>query len=85
MNQLRERCLEDFAVGQTFGSGAPAHRRGPGRRIRGRARSAPLQLAEAAARRSIFDGLTASGWRWSMHMVSSDDGPAQSPLDNVII
>ena len=28
MNQLSERYLEDFAVGQTFASGRAAHRRG---------------------------------------------------------
>jgi acyl dehydratase len=62
MHQLSERYLEDFAVGQAFGS----------RRLRideERARAfaaefdpQPFHLDEAAARRSIFGGLTASGW-----------------------
>ena len=62
MNQLSERYLEDFAVGQTFGS----------RRLRIEGERAlafaaefdpqPFHLDEAAARRSIFGGLTASGW-----------------------
>jgi acyl dehydratase len=62
MNQLNERYLEDFAVGQTFGS----------RRLRiDKARvlafaaefdPQPFHLDEAAARRSIFGGLAASGW-----------------------
>jgi acyl dehydratase len=62
MDQLSQRYLEDFAVGQTFGS--------PRLRIDGeRARAfaaefdpQPFHLDEAAARRSIFGGLTASGW-----------------------
>jgi acyl dehydratase len=57
-----ERYLEDFAVGQTFGSG-----RLPIDRERTLAFAAefdpqPFHLDEAAARRSIFGGLTASGW-----------------------
>jgi hypothetical protein len=62
MNQLSERYLEDFAVGQTFGSGRRL-------RIDGERALAfaaefdpqPFHLDEAA-RRSIFRGLTASGW-----------------------
>src|ERR1700686_5118222 len=62
MNQLSERYLEDFAVGQTFGSGRL--------RIEGERALAfaaefdpqPFHLDEAAARRSVFGGLTASGW-----------------------
>src|SRR6267378_2960338 len=62
MNESRQRYLEDFAVGQTFGS----------RRLRIDGDRAlafaaefdpqPFHLDEAAARRSIFGGLTASGW-----------------------
>jgi acyl dehydratase len=62
MNQLSEHYLEDFAVGHTFGS----------RRLRIDGERAlafaaefdpqPFHLDEAAARRSIFGGLTASGW-----------------------
>ena len=62
MTQSSERYLEDFAVGQTFGS--------PRLRIDGERALAfaaefdpqPFHLDEAAARRSIFGGLTASGW-----------------------
>jgi acyl dehydratase len=54
--------LEDFAVGQTFGSG-----RLPIDKERIFAFAAefdpqPFHLDEAAARRSIFGGLCASGW-----------------------
>jgi acyl dehydratase len=62
MNKLSERYLEDFSVGQKFGS----------RRLRIDGQRAvafaaefdpqPFHLDEAAARRSIFGGLTASGW-----------------------
>src|SRR5882757_4828819 len=62
MHQLSERYLEDFAVGQTFGSG---RLRIDGERARAFAAEfdpQPFHLDEAAARRSIFGGLTASGW-----------------------
>jgi acyl dehydratase len=62
MNQLSERYLEDFAVGQTFGSG---RLRIDGERALAFAAEfdrQPFHLDEAAARRSIFGGLTASGW-----------------------
>jgi acyl dehydratase len=62
MKRSSEHYLEDFAVGQTFGS----------RRLRIDGQRAlafaaefdpqPFHLDEAAARRSIFGGLTASGW-----------------------
>jgi acyl dehydratase len=62
VNQLVERYLEDFAVGQTFSSGLL---RIDGERARAFAAEfdpQPFHLDEAAARRSIFGGLTASGW-----------------------
>jgi acyl dehydratase len=62
MNQLTEHYLEDFAVGQTFGSG---RLRIDGERALAFAAEfdpQPFHLDEAAARRSIFGGLTASGW-----------------------
>src|SRR3984957_20206209 len=62
MNQLSERYLEDFAVGQTFESG---RLRIDGDRALAFAAEfdpQPFHLDEAAARRSIFGGLTASGW-----------------------
>ena len=62
MNQLSERYLEDFAVGQTFGSG---RLRIDGERALAFAAEfdpQPFHLDEAAARRSIFGGLTVSGW-----------------------
>ena len=62
MNQSGERYLEDFEVGQTFGSG---RLRIDGERARAFAAEfdpQPFHLDEAAARRSIFGGLTASGW-----------------------
>jgi acyl dehydratase len=62
MNQLSEHYLEDFAVGNTFGSG---RLRIDGERALAFAAEfdpQPFHLDEAAARRSIFGGLTASGW-----------------------
>src|SRR5260370_2983551 len=62
MNPLSERYLEDFAVGQTFSSG---WLRIDGNRALAFAAEfdpQPFHLDEAAARRSIFGVLTASGW-----------------------
>src|SRR5258708_15339499 len=62
MNQLSGRYLEDFAVGQTFGSG---RLRIDKERIFAFAAEfdpQPFHLDEAAARHSIFGRLCASGW-----------------------
>src|SRR5579862_4657972 len=62
MKQLSEHYLEDFTAGQTFGSG---RLRIDGERALAFAAEfdpQPFHLDEAAARRSIFGGLTASGW-----------------------
>src|SRR6267154_6159182 len=62
MNQLSRRYLEDFAVGQTFGSG---RMRIDKERIFAFAAEfdpQPFHLDDAAARHSIFGGLAASGW-----------------------
>jgi acyl dehydratase len=59
---MTERYLEDFAVGQTFGSG---RLRVDEERIKTFAAEfdpQPFHLDEAAARDSIFRGLAASGW-----------------------
>jgi acyl dehydratase len=85
MNHLSKRCLEDFAVGQTFGSGRPRIDENRALAFSAELDPHPFHLEEAAAHCSIFGGLTASGWRWSMHTVPGDDVPAQSPLDNVSI
>jgi acyl dehydratase len=62
VDQLNERYLEDFAVGQMFGSG---RLRIDGERALAFAAEfdpQPFHLDEAVARRSIFGGMTASGW-----------------------
>jgi acyl dehydratase len=62
MNQSSERYLEDFAVGQTFGSGPLRIDRERALAFAAEFDPQPFHLDEAAARRSIFGGLTASGW-----------------------
>ena len=62
MNQLSERRLEDFAVGQTFGSGRLRIGGDRARAFAAEFDPQPFHLDEAAARRSIFGGLTVSGW-----------------------
>src|SRR5262249_3929994 len=59
---MAELYLEDFAVGQTFGSG---RLRIEEERIRGFAAEfdpQPFHLDAEAARHTIFQGLVASGW-----------------------
>ena len=59
---MTRRYLEDFAVGQTFGSGRV---RVDGERIKSFAAEfdpQPFHLDEEAARHTIFRGLAASGW-----------------------
>lgn len=59
---MTERYLDDFAVGQTFGSGTL---RVDADRIKAFAAEydpQPFHLDEAAAQASVFRGLAASGW-----------------------
>ena len=59
---MTPRYLEDFAVGQTYGSGRI---RVEGDRIKSFAAEfdpQPFHLDDDAARNSIFRGLAASGW-----------------------
>lgn len=60
---MNERYLEDFAAGQTFGSG---RLRVDKERIKSFAAEfdpQPFHLDEEAARNSVFQGLAASGWQ----------------------
>jgi acyl dehydratase len=60
--EMRGRYLEDFTVGQTFGSGRA---RIDAERIKAFASEfdpQPFHLDDEAARTSIFQGLAASGW-----------------------
>src|SRR2546427_10971667 len=62
---MTERYLEDFAVGQTFGSG---RLRIDEERIKTFAAEfdpQPFHLDEEAARHTMFRGLAASGWHTS--------------------
>jgi acyl dehydratase len=77
---LSKRYLEDFAVGQTFGSG---RLRVDKERIKSFAAEfdpQPFHLDEAAARETIFGGLAASGWHTAALtmrlLVESDIQPA---------
>jgi acyl dehydratase len=62
MNELSERYLKDFAVWQTFGSGRLRIDRERALAFAAEFDLQPFHLDEAAARRSIFGGLNASGW-----------------------
>ena len=56
------RYLEDFAVGQTFGSGRLRVEKERIKSFAAEFDPQPFHLDEAAARDSIFGGLAASGW-----------------------
>ncbi|WP_372342302.1 MaoC family dehydratase [Paraburkholderia aspalathi] len=63
MDQLnKQRYLEDFAVGQTFGSGRLRIDKERVLAFAAEFDPQPFHLDEAAARHSIFGGLAASGW-----------------------
>src|SRR5579862_2675656 len=62
MKQLSEHYLEDFTAGQTFGSGRLRIDRERAHAFAAEFDPQPFHLDEAAARRSIFGELTASGW-----------------------
>jgi acyl dehydratase len=62
MNQLSGRYLDDFAVGQTFGSGRVRIDKERIFAFAAEFDPQPFHLDEAAARDSIFGGLSASGW-----------------------
>jgi acyl dehydratase len=62
MKQLSEHYLEDFAVGQTFGSGRLRIDWPRALAFADEFDPQPFHLNEAAARRSIFGELTTSGW-----------------------
>lgn len=77
---MNERYLEDFAAGQTFGSG---RLRVDKERIKSFAAEfdpQPFHLDEEAARNSVFQGLAASGWQTAALtmrlLVESDFKPA---------
>ncbi|HKM64092.1 MAG TPA: MaoC family dehydratase [Acidisphaera sp.] len=59
---MTERYLEDFAVGQTFGSGRLRIDKDRAIAFAAEFDPQPYHLDEDAALRSIFGGLAASGW-----------------------
>ena len=56
------RYLEDFAVGQTFGSGCLRVDKGRIKSFAAEFDPQPFHLDEEAARATLFGGLAASGW-----------------------
>jgi len=62
LNQSSGRYLDDFAVGQTFGSGRLRIDKEQIFAFAAEFDPQPFHLDEAAARDSIFGGLAASGW-----------------------
>src|ERR1700726_5066688 len=85
MNQLSERYLEDFAVGQTFGSGRLRIEKERILAFAAEFDPQPFHLDEAAARHSIFGGLAASGWHTAAVtmrlLVETELKPLQGPME----
>ena len=59
---MSERYLEDFAAGQTFGSGRVRVDKEQIKSFAAEFDPQPFHLDEEAARNSVFQGLAASGW-----------------------
>lgn len=59
---MSDRYLEDFAVGQTFGSGQLRIDAERAKAFAAEFDPQPFHLDEDAARNSVFGGLAASGW-----------------------
>jgi acyl dehydratase len=59
---MSERYLEDFAVGQTFGSGRLRITEPQIKAFAAEFDPQPFHLDEAAAQQTFFQGLAASGW-----------------------
>src|SRR6201993_3589605 len=59
---MTTRYLEDFAVGQTFGSGRVRVDKERIKRFAAEFDPQPFHLDEEAARDTVFRGLAASGW-----------------------
>jgi acyl dehydratase len=59
---MTDRYLEDYAVGQTFGSGQMLVETERIKSFAAEFDPQPFHLDEQAARQSIFQGLAASGW-----------------------
>jgi len=76
---MTERYLEDFAVGQTFGSGRLRVDRERIKTFAAEFDPQPFHLDEEAARASIFRGLAASGWHTAAMtmrlLVGANSGP----------
>ena len=77
---MNERYLEDFAVGQTFGSGRLTVNADQIKAFAAAFDPQPFHLDEGAARQTFFKGLAASGWHTAALtmrlLVESDLKPA---------
>jgi acyl dehydratase len=77
---MSERYLEDFAVGQIFGSGRLRVDAERIKRFAAEFDPQPFHLDEQSARNTIFQGLAASGWHTAAMtmrlLVESDLKPA---------
>jgi acyl dehydratase len=77
---VRAHYLEDFAVGQTFGSGTLHVSEGDITAFAAQFDPQPFHMDSSAARETLFGGLVASGWHTTALMmrllVGSDLKPA---------
>ena len=81
---MSEKYLEDFAVGQIYGSGRITVEKERIKTFAAEFDPQPFHQDEEAARRSIFGGLAASGWHTAaltMRLLVESDF---KPVDGII-
>jgi acyl dehydratase len=78
-----DRYFEDFAVGQTFGSGRLRIVKERCKTFAAKFDPQPFHLDEVAARETIFGGLAASGWHTAAVSIAFGSPPRHVPAANV--
>src|SRR5215831_4329023 len=83
-SEMSERYLEDFAVGQTFGSGQLSIDRERAKAFAAEFDPQPFHLDEEAARHTIFGGLAASGWHTAAVTMRLLVGSELKPVGGIV-
>jgi acyl dehydratase len=82
--EMSERYLEDFAVGQTFGSGRLCIDKDRAKAFAAEFDPQPFHLDEEAARHTIFGGLAASGWHTAAVTMRLLVGSELKPVGGIV-
>lgn len=81
---MTERYLEDYAVGQRFGSGTLRVETAAIKRFAAEFDPQPFHLDDAAAAASLFGGLAASGWHTAAMTIRLLVGGELRPAGGII-